>query len=126
MRRWVTVEAALRCKAARPLHRIALRVREGDSASARLDRAAYGPATIDVWAIEVDALEDALGHVPCEGIARAQVELVPEAPACDMLALATGIRAWLRFEGDALQAAPPPAPTRPGGTPAAINLRRAA
>ena len=52
-----------------------------------------------MWrAIEVDALGDALGHVPC-GVARAQVELVPEAPVRDMPALATGIRAWLRFEG---------------------------
>ena len=126
LRRWVTSEAAQRCRAARPMRAVDLHLRRRPEDALVL--AAQGPATVRIWTIEVDALEDALLHVPREGIAPVQCALVDAdaLPVPDMLALATGVRWWLRFEGDALQAAPPPAPTRPGGTPAAVNLRRAA
>ena len=63
----------------RLLHRIALRIREGQRVGAS-HRVAYGPATIDVG-IEVDALEGRAQPRAREGIARAQVEsLCPRRP----------------------------------------------
>ena len=38
-----------------------------------------------------------------------------------MLRAATGIAAWLRFEGDALVASAPPLPPKPGGSPVALK-----
>lgn len=118
LRRWVTIEAATRCKAARPLRAIDLHLRAGPAGAKA--REALGPATVRVWAVEVERLEDALGHVPAEGVAPAQVDLVADADPADMLRAATGIAAWLRFEGDALVASLPPAPG-PGGTPVALG-----
>lgn len=119
LRRWVTLEASTRCKAPRPLRAVDLPLRQGPSGAAALR--ALGPATLRVHYVEVDQLEDALGHAPVEGVAPAQVELVAEAPAEDMLRAATGIAAWLRFEGDALVASAPPLPPKPGGTPVALK-----
>lgn len=116
----------MRCRAPQPLRAVDLHLRRRPEDAAVL--AAQGPATVRVWAVEVDAPEDALRHVPTEGVAPAQVSLVDAdaLPAPDMVALATGVRWWLRFEGDALQAAPPPGPPKPGGSPVAVDLRRAA
>lgn len=122
LRRWVTQEAAVRCRAPQPLRAVDLHLRRRPEDAAVL--AVQGPATVRVWAVEVDAPEHALRHVPAEGVAPAQVSLVDAdaLPVPDMLALATSVRWWLRFEGDALQAVGPRGPTKPGGSPIAFGM----